>query len=273
MQDTRKRLHRGNIISIAVLHILAIASIPLFNMSSLWICLALLFTISPIGVTLTYHRLLTHQSFKVPKWLEYTLATFGALSAQGPILLWVAEHRLHHRYTDENRDPHDSRNGFFYAHVGHLFHHKEFEDTKEQWMKYVPDLANQPYYRFLNKYWYVVAFSIFPLLYWAGGWSFVMWGGIVRIVLMLHITWFVNSASHIWGYRNFETRDQSKNCWWVGILACGEGWHNNHHAQANCAAHGIRWFEFDLTYQIIRGLEFVGLASEVKKPAAFARTI
>ena len=261
-----KRLHWENLFFLTVLHIIAFAAIPTFTWKLFGVTMLLLFTISPLGVTLTYHRMLTHKAFKVPKWLEYTLATFGGLCAQGPIMLWVAEHRLHHRFADQNLDPHDSRKGFWYAHMGHLFHHKDFEDNKELWLKYVPDMAAQPYYRFLNKYWLLVALSIIPVLYAIGGWKMVVWGAVVRVVLMLHITWTVNSASHLWGYRNFNTDDTSVNCWWVGILAAGEGWHNNHHAQQNCAAHGRRWFEFDLTYQIIRFLEWVGLAYDVKHP-------
>jgi stearoyl-CoA desaturase (delta-9 desaturase) len=264
--SSTKRLHTENIFWITFVHVVSIAAIPTFTWDAFKVCLLLLFTISPIGVTLTYHRLLTHRAFKVPKWLEYTLATIGALSAQGPVMLWVAEHRLHHRYSDTPKDPHNSREGFFWAHVGHLFYHKEFEDNAEQWMKYVPDMSNQKYYRFLNKYNMLIALSILPVLYWIGGWSYVLWGGVVRVTLMLHITWFVNSASHYWGYKNFEISDNSRNCWWVAILAAGEGWHNNHHAQQACAAHGRRWFEFDLTYLMIRLLETAGLAYDVRKP-------
>lgn len=105
-----------------------------------------------------------------------------------------------------------------------------------------------------------------PLLYLAGGIGWVLWGGFVRLVLTWHIMWFVNSATHKWGYRNYETDGTSTNCWWVGLLAAGEGWHNNHHAQPSCAAHGHRWWEFDQSFWIIRALEFVGLATDVKRP-------
>lgn len=266
--DKKKlRFHWENIIGITVIHLLAIAAIPFFTWKALGVCLFLFFVISPIGVTLTYHRLLSHRSFKVPQWLEYTLATFGALSGQGPVLIWVAEHRLHHRFSDSVRDPHSARHGgFWWSHVTHLFYHKEFEDDPKQWSRYIPDLTGHKYYHFLSKYNFVVALSIIPVLYMMGGWSFVMWGVPMRIALMLHVTWFVNSATHRWGYRNFETRDDSSNVWWVALLSAGEGWHNNHHAQSNCAAHGRMWWEFDLTWQMIKGLEFVGLATDVKRP-------
>lgn len=266
--DTAKlRLHWPNIIGIAVIHLLALAAIPFFSWSAFAVCWALFFIISPIGVTLTYHRLLSHRSFKVPQWFEYVLTTFGALSGQGPVLLWVAEHRLHHRYSDSEKDPHSARHGgFWWSHVTHLFYHKEFEDNEDQWSKYIPDLYKHKYYHWLTKYNFLIALSLAPILYMMGGWAFVMWGIPMRIAIMLHVTWFVNSATHRWGYRNFETRDDSSNVWWVAILGAGEGWHNNHHAQANCAAHGRMWWEFDLTWQLIRGLEFVGLATDVKRP-------
>ncbi len=227
--------------------------------------------LSPLGVNLGYHRLLTHRSLKTPKWLEYTLVTLGAAIGGGPPLLWVAEHRLHHRYSDTVSDPHDAGRGFWYAHVGHLFYHKDFEDQQEQWMSYIPDLSGDAYYRFLNRYW--IGFAVLatvPLYFW-GGWSYVLWVGFVRVVLMLHLTWFVNSASHLWGYESYERKDGSKNCWWVGLLAAGEGWHNNHHAYPTSAAHGRRWWEVDTTYYMICVLERLGLAKNVQRPMKIKR--
>jgi fatty-acid desaturase len=253
-------------------HVGALAAIPFFTWPAFAVCMILLFTISPLGVTLTYHRLLTHRSFKVPKWLEYILATIGALSAQGSPLLWVAEHRIHHKYSDTPNDPHSPRDGFFHSHIGHLFYVKDHHCEKVM-IRYVPDLNKQAYYRFLHKYNVLIALSALPLLYLAGGWPFLLWGGFMRVTLMLHFTWFVNSATHTWGYRNYETRDQSRNIWWVALLSAGEGWHNNHHAQPNSAAHGQKWWEFDLTYRIIRGLRFLGLATDVITPITATSTI
>jgi fatty-acid desaturase len=178
----------------------------------------------------------------------------------------VAEHRLHHRFADTDLDPHSPKLGFFHAHIGHLFYHKEFEDEPDRWMKYVPDLATIPYYQFLSKY--AAIFVAIPglLLAYYGGLSFFLWGVCMRIVLMWHITWCVNSASHLWGYRSYETTDTSRNLWWVALLGAGEGWHNNHHASAISAAHGREWWEFDQTYLMIRILKFLGLASNVKNP-------
>lgn len=262
----RNKLHYENIFFLSLLHVGAIVAIPYFSWGALAVCLGLLFTISPLGINLTYHRLLTHRGLKVPQWFEYVLATIAAMSAQGSMLLWVAEHRLHHRYSDTEKDPHSPLGGFFHAHMSHLFWHKEFEDEPDRWQKYVPDLLQHSYYRFLSKYAVLFVALPIPFLYWAGGISYVLWGMCVRIVLMWHITWSVNSVCHTFGYQTFQTNDTAKNCWWVGIFGAGEGWHNNHHAFPVSAAHGREWYEFDLTYQIIRFLKLVGLATDVKTP-------
>jgi fatty-acid desaturase len=267
INTSKLRPHYGNIFGIAIIHLLAILAIPFFTWKAFAVCMLLFFIISPIGVTLTYHRLLSHRAFKVPQWFEYTLATVGALTGQGPVLLWVAEHRLHHRFSDTINDPHSARHGgFWWSHVNHLFYHKEFEDNVKEWSRYVPDLTSHSYYHFLSKYNFLIALSLIPILYLLGGLPFVMWGVFVRVALMLHVTWLVNSATHRFGYRNFDTKDDSTNVWWVALLAAGEGWHNNHHAQSNCAAHGRMWWEFDLTWKIIQFLELIGLATNVKKP-------
>lgn len=267
-----KRLQISNIFWIMALHVVAIGVAPFyFNWNAFAWCLAILFLVTPLGVNLGYHRLLSHRGLVVPKWLEYTLAAIGTMLGGGPVLLWVAEHRLHHRYSDQDQDPHDSRNGFWHSHMTHLFWHKDFEDIEEQWVKYVPDLAKQPFYRFLNKYSVPLAVAVVPVLYYLGGLPYVMWIGFVRVTLMLHCTWFVNSATHRWGYRNYDSRDRSSNVWWVALVAAGEGWHNNHHAEQRSAAHGHRWWEIDQTWAYIRGLEILGLATRVVRPKAWVK--
>lgn len=256
------------VILLGLVHLAALAAIPFFTWGAFITMLIMLFGISPIGVNLTYHRLLSHRAFKTPKWFEYVLVTLGTLSAQGPVLPWVAGHRYHHRYADDPiQDIHTPlRGGFWGAHLISIVTITEFFSSEDIWIKYVPDLSKDRYYRFLTKYNLYIAWIPLILLYYFGGISYFMWGGFVRVVLMFHITWLVNSASHMWGYRNFETPDHSRNCWWVGLLAAGEGWHNNHHAQPKSAAHGMRWFEFDLTWVYIRFFELFGLIYDVKRP-------
>lgn len=252
---------------------MVLVAIPFYKPSALWLCLGAVFLLSPLGINLGFHRLLTHRSLKASRWLEYSLVTLGAMLGGGPPLQWVAEHRLHHSYSDSSADPHNAKEGFWHSHVAHLFFHKDFEDQEQLWMKYVPDLSGDSYYRFLNRYW--IFFAVLPLipLYLCGGWSYVLWIGFVRAVLMLHLTWFVNSATHLWGYQNYQRTNASRNCWWVGLLAAGEGWHNNHHAYPTSAAHGHRRWEFDLTYLIICGLEKMGLVRDVRRPKTiFLRT-
>ncbi len=260
-----KQLNYTAIFWITFVHVGALAALFFFSWSAFILCLILVFVVSPIGVTLTYHRMLTHRAFRVPKWLEYSLAVIGTFAAQGSPLSWVAGHREHHRYAYSELDQHSPRKGFFFSHIGHLLTIYPTETSNAEMMKYVPDLTQQKFYRFLDRYHLWIALGVLPVLYLAGGWSFVFWGGLMRVALMLHITWLVNSATHTWGYRTFATNDDSRNCWWVALLAAGEGWHNNHHASPSRAAHGLRWWEIDLTWLAIRGMERVGLATQVKR--------
>ena len=272
--DTKNlTIHWGNLIGLTFIHIAGLSALFFFTWKAFLVFIILFFIISPIGVTLTYHRLLSHRAFKVPQWFEYCLVTFGALSGQGPVLLWVAEHRLHHQHSDTLKDPHSARHGgFWWSHMLHLFFHKEFEDNETKWRRYIPDLTCHPYYFWISKYNFLIAFSMVPVMYYFGGMPFVMWGVFMRVLFMLHVTWFVNSATHRFGYRNFDTKDGSGNVWWVALLSAGEGWHNNHHAQSNCAAHGRMWWEFDLTWVLIRGLKVIGLATEIKYPTVICQS-
>ncbi|RYY72074.1 MAG: acyl-CoA desaturase [Chitinophagaceae bacterium] len=250
-----------------LVHVVAFGALFLFSWENLAIALFGLFVLAPLGINVGYHRLLTHRAFVAPRWVMRSLATLGAVIGAGPPLHWVAMHRVHHRYSDTELDPHNATRGFWYSHMFHLFFQDPHEAGEADYIrKYAPDLNADPYLRWLNKSWLVLALLTLPALYLVGGLGFMLWGGFVRIVLTWHVMWFVNSASHRWGYRNYETKDLTVNCWWVGILAAGEGWHNNHHANPSCAAHGHRWWEFDLSYMIIRGMEVFGLARNVKRP-------
>lgn len=220
------------------------------------------------GICVGYHRLLTHRSFKCPRFLEYAMAAAGALSMQGGPIEWVALHRKHHEFSDEDGDPHNAANGFWWSHMLWVLH----TPTRETWRvlrsRYTPDLQKKIFYRTLERVWLMGPIALAVLLYLLGGWPWVVWGVCVRLVVTYHITWFVNSASHMWGYKNFAIDDLSTNCWWVALLSYGEGWHNNHHAFPSSARHGMKWWEVDFSYYFIRALTAVGLAWDMHVPSA-----
>ena len=224
-----------------------------------------------IGVCLGYHRQLTHGSFTTYRPVRWLLALAGGLSGEGSALKWVANHRKHHVFSDQEGDPHSPRDGGLWSHM--LWFVPKFSrkyNDNLHW-RFAPDLAKDRGMRFLDVMFLPSHFLLGGLLYALGyfGWdaytgaSFVAWGMFVRLVGVLHVTWFVNSASHIWGYRNYETNDDSRNLWWVGLLAYGEGWHNNHHAFQRMARHGHKWWELDVTYLTILLMEKLGLAWDV----------
>jgi len=255
-----------NLFWITLVHLVALFSIPFFTWEALGVALFGVFVLAPIGINVGYHRLLCHKGFNCPNWLRNTLVTIGAAIGAGPPLHWIAMHRVHHRYSDSKKDPHDSTKGFWYSHILHLFEIDDHEVGQDHLATYAPDLKNDRYLQLLNRHWLWLALAVLPVLFLIGGWDLLLWGTFVRLVATWHIMWFVNSATHKWGYRNYETKDKSTNCWWVGILAAGEGWHNNHHANPACAAHGHRWWELDISFGFIRLLEAVGLATDVKRP-------
>ncbi len=259
-------LNHVNIFWITSIHIVALASIFYFSWTNLIVCLVGVFLLAPLGINVGYHRLLCHRAFVADTWLRNSLAVLGVLLGAGPPMHWVAMHRMHHRYSDTDKDPHNSNLGFWYSHILHLFRKDEQEASGNYLERYAPDLAADPFMVKLNRYWIWLAFATLPALYFVGGLGLVLWGGFLRLMFTWHIMWFVNSASHMWGYRNYPTRDKTVNCWWVGILAAGEGWHNNHHAIPNCAAHGHKWWEFDISFQFIRLFEFFGWVRDVKRP-------
>ncbi|MBB6440999.1 acyl-CoA desaturase [Phycisphaera mikurensis] len=261
----------------------ALALIPLlFTWSGLVMAGIMTFVASCLGITLCYHRLLSHRSFKTPKWFEYVLATCGCLAWQGGPIGWVGTHRLHHQHSDTEHDPHSPEHGFTWAHVlwfVHRYHHGVHRTQA------ATDLMKDRGLRFLEKYSWLPIVGLMVLLF-AGGWAFaalgfsekagwvvgtswVVWAVAVRTVLFFHLTWFVNSAGHTWGYQNYkDTGDRSTNLWWLALFSFGEGWHNNHHANPRSAAHGLRWFEFDITYCTIKVLGWVGLAKKINLPPA-----
>ena len=219
-----------------------------------------------------YHRLLTHRSFQTPKLVEYVLTFLGTLANQGGPLRWVAVHRMHHQHSDTEGDPHSPRDGIWWAHLLWWMPHIPALDDPGYYERYVPDLVKDPVLCFLQRFHFLGSLVLAGLLFtlgevWSGvGLSWLVWGMFVRTTLLYHATWLVNSATHSWGYRSYATRDGSTNLWWVALLTLGEGWHNNHHAFPRSARHGIRWWELDLTYCLIRLLALMRLAKQIHVP-------
>lgn len=251
-------------IALLVLHIGAIASFFYFDWKSVIVAAVLYWTCVGWGIGMGYHRLLTHRSYRVPKPLEYFFAICGTLTLEGGPIFWVATHRLHHQRSDQPGDPHSPKDGPWWAHVGWIIFGESKHNATEMMSKYAPDLGRDPFYRWLNTYHYVPLVIMGLVLLGFGGLSMFLWGICTRVVLGLHATWLVNSATHLWGKRRFHTRDDSRNNWWVALLTFGEGWHNNHHAHPASARHGLTALELDLTWLQIRLLEWLGIAKKVQ---------
>ena len=217
------------------------------------------------GIGMSYHRLLTHRAYKTPKVIEYFLTVCATLSLEGGPLFWVSTHRRHHQHSDSDHDPHTPRHGGFWAHVGWIMFGDIQHNRSGLTNRYAPDLAKDPVHVWLSVYHWVPLTVLGVALLAIGGWNWVLWGVFLRTTLGLHATWLVNSATHMWGSRRFETRDDSRNNWWVAMLTFGEGWHNNHHAHPTSAAHGLAWYELDVNYLHIRALELTGLAWDVRR--------
>lgn len=261
------RVKWGSVVAFVLMHVAAIGALFMFTWKAFWLFLVMQWVTGGLGICLCYHRLLTHRSFQVWKPLEYLFAFFSCLAWQNGPIKWVAIHRMHHARSDAPGDPHSPVRGFWWAHMGWLLAFNDELDRYERYKDFAPDLAKDPVYRFLNSTFGFYQIPLGILFYVLGGWPFVFWGIFLRIVFMWHATWLVNSAAHTWGYKIWATGDQSTNNWWVALLTYGEGWHNNHHAFPRSAAHGLKWWELDLTYLTIRVLAALELAQDIQLPS------
>jgi stearoyl-CoA desaturase (delta-9 desaturase) len=271
-------------------HLLAcLAFFPwLFSWTGVVLSVLGLYIFGTLGINLCYHRLLTHRGLTCPKWLEHSLALLGVCAMQDTPACWAAMHRIHHKHSDDRPDPHSPRVSFFWGHCGWLMlHNREFKNV-HAYQRFTRDILRDPFYMKLERSenWiriYVASMLVFFLAGFFIGWpvwgslmagvqfglSLMVWGVFVRTVFTWHITWSVNSVTHVWGYRNYDTDDNSRNNILVGLWSNGEGWHNNHHADQRAASHGHKWWEFDLTWLTIRLLEKLGLVKDVVRPKAW----
>ena len=263
------------VIGIILLHAGCLLAPFYFSWSGLIVAGVLVWVTGPLGITICYHRLLTHRSFRTPKWWEYLMTICGCLASQGGPVQWVGTHRMHHKHSDEDLDPHSPKHGFAWSHVFWCLYRSEiFPWTAAHAAR---DLRRDRGMRLIDRFNVVPQLILVALCFLGGTWaahlgantsglSWIIWGVCVRTVFVYHATWFVNSATHTWGYRNYDTADGSTNLWWVALLSFGEGWHNNHHGDQRAASHGRRWFELDLTYWTILLLGVVGLARDIVPP-------
>jgi stearoyl-CoA desaturase (delta-9 desaturase) len=244
------------------------------------------FVFGYLGINLCYHRLLTHKGLECPKWLEHVFAVLAICCMQDTPARWVGIHRWHHVKSDESDDPHTPLAGLVWGHVGWVFLKNDQIDRYAIYTRFAKDILRDPFYKKLEttaRYPLIVVAS-WALFFAVGfafellssgsflqavqfGFSLLIWGVFVRTVVVWHVTWSVNSLAHLFGYRNYNTSDDSRNNWFVALMTFGEGWHNNHHADARSARHGHRWFEIDLTFSVIQLLECVGLATNVVRPS------
>ena len=274
------RLERNaNIAAVIVPFAAFLAALPLlWNSLVGWTDLAILVGVylsTAFGITIGYHRLLTHRAFETYRPLKYLLAIFGSMAVQGPVIGWVADHRKHHAHTDEEGDPHSPHvghgsglKGLYHAHMGWLFDTHGMAEAR----RYARDLREDPGMRFINRHflvWVALGLAIpFALGLGitgelTGGLTALFWAGLVRIFFVHHITWSINSICHFVGQRRFDTDDRSTNVFWLALPSLGEAWHHNHHAFPRAATHGLRWWEIDISGLVIRALRRVGLAWNV----------
>ena len=240
-----------------------------FSWSGVAVCIFLHWLTGGIGICLTYHRLLTHRSFALrPRWLEYVLTIVGTCASEGGAIGWIADHRKHHAHSDEEDDTHTPASRLL---VGSHVLVDEGGRRLEALARLLQEVVSRPLQRPGSSLAREVAHHLPAHAFrgpvsWLGGMSWLVWGGFVRTVFVLHSTWLVNSASHVWGYRSHVTRDRSTNLWWVALLTYGEGWHNNHHAYQTSARHGLRWWEIDMTYLSIQVMKLCRIAYDIRMP-------
>ncbi|CAH9110561.1 unnamed protein product [Cuscuta europaea] len=252
-------------VAVPLLHLLCLFAPFCFSWDAFAIAFGL-YILTGLGITVAYHRNLSHKSFKLHKWLEYFIAYWGVQALQGDPIGWVSNHRYHHRYTDSKKDPHSPIQEFWFSHMGWLYDSKSAIARREE-LTNVADLENQAFYKFIQKTYIIHPIMLGAFLFSLGGFPYIVWCMGVRIVIVAQATFLVNSVCHMWGHQAWNTGDLSKNNWVVALIALGEGWHNNHHAFEHSARHGLEWWQFDISWCTIWALQKLGFATNVKLPS------
>lgn len=218
-------------------------------------------------VTAGYHRYFSHRAFSTSRVFQFVLAFFASSSSQKGVLWWASHHRYHHRHSDKETDIHSPKKGFYWSHVGWFLS----DDHDETDLKRIQDFAKYPELVWLNRYWQLPGLVFSIGLYIYGGWTALFWGGVVSTVLLWHGTFTINSLSHVWGSRRYETSDTSRNNGVLAIVTLGEGWHNNHHRYPSAARNGFFWWEYDLTFYGLKVLSWIGVIWDLR-PAPSLRS-
>jgi stearoyl-CoA desaturase (delta-9 desaturase) len=271
---------------VIVVPLLGLVAAPFFlwGWGFSWTDLGLLigmYLVTALGITVGFHRLFVHRSFETYTWVKVIFAALGSMAVQGSMFKWVAYHRRHHQHSDRPDDPHTPHHsgrgvfgvigGALHAHIGWFF-----QADPPDLGDYIKDLKKSPTLRVVDAlfpFWILLGLAIPAVIgglvkgSWLGVWTGLIWGGLVRIFLVHHVTWSVNSACHLWGWRPYKSEDESRNNIVFGILALGEGWHNAHHAFPTSARHGLSWWQIDVSYYLIRLMSWVGLAWRVRLPS------
>jgi stearoyl-CoA desaturase (delta-9 desaturase) len=245
-------------------HVGAVAALFFFSWKLVALLIFLNWVSGSLGIGMGYHRLLTHRSYKTPKLIEYFLTTCATLALEGGPIFWVGVHRIHHARSDKEGDPHTPHDGGWWSHMGWILGGVSSHRDINKLARFTPDLGADPFHRWISRWHFLTMIALAAVLYAVGGLPFVLWGVFLRVVVGLHSTWLVNSATHMWGKRRYVTADDSRNNWWVALLTFGEGWHNNHHAHPTSAQHGLAWYEVDMNWWGIRTLQLLRLAKNVK---------
>jgi len=279
--ETRDRIITGLVTIIPFIAVI-VAGWQVWGSALNWtdvVLFVVMYFFTGIGITVGFHRLLTHRSFKTSPWLRGLFGILGSAAIEGPVISWVADHRKHHTFSDEHGDPHSphvdhgggfkgAMKGLFHAHVGWIFIHTQ-RGNKE---RFAPDLIKDPVINWVDRtfiIWAVAGLLLPFFLGWIIGGTLVagltglLWGGLVRVFVLHHFTYSINSLCHTFGKKEFETTDESRNLALIAIPTLGEAYHNSHHAFPTSATHGLRWYQVDVSSLVINGLEKAGLVWDV----------
>ena len=266
--NDRSKISPTTTTAFVIFHILSVVALFYTTWQAVVVAVVLHWVCISWGIGMGYHRLHTHRSYTVPKAIDYLFAVCGSMTLQGGPIFWTATHRIHHQRSDKPGDPHSPRDGKWWSHVLWTIFGEEMHSNTEVMGKYAPDLMKDRFYRVLNSWHWVPLVVLGLVLLAVGGLPWMLWGVFLRVTVGLHCTWLVNSATHLWGRRRFQTTDDSRNNWWVALLTFGEGWHNNHHAYPRSARHGLVWRELDISWLQIRLLAALGIAKDLQIPTA-----